>query len=40
MFNPDIPAPLQLVRPFEGSSVQPPLVKFKVASTGRLVPEF
>jgi hypothetical protein len=40
MFNPDMPAPLQLVRPFPGSSVQPPPVKFKAASTGRLAPAF
>ena len=38
--NPDIPAPLQLVRPLAGSSVQPPLVKLRAASTGRAVPAF
>jgi hypothetical protein len=40
MLNPDIPAPLQSVRPFVGSSVQPPLVKFRDPSTGKAVPAF
>src|SRR5579862_3823837 len=40
MFRPDMPAPLQSVRPLAGSSLQPPAVKFNAASTGRLVPAF
>jgi len=40
MLKPDIPAPLQSVRLLVGSSVQPPLLKLRVASTGKVVPAF